>query len=225
MEPSPSEPSIRCEGVSFAYGSTRVLDGFSYEFRPGISLLHGFSGCGKTTLLKLIAGYLRPKSGKILLPGRQRPTSLRYQREDLGFVFQNLNLLPLASVRRNLDIVAHLAGMPRREARERADQLLHRLGLTDLARRRPQSLSGGQQQRAALARALIKGPKVLLLDEPTSGLDNLNTRVILRLLREGLPEDCCCLISTHDERLTELTDEIVDFNRFLPVEGHLAALA
>ena len=93
------------------------------------------------------------------------------------------------------------------------------------AKRTPQTLSGGQQQRAAIARALIKEPSVLLLDEPTSGSDDLNTRVIARVLREYIVSDRICVISSHDHRLESLADEILDFNCFLPLEGHLLALA
>lgn len=219
-----SDVRIECEAVAFRYAKEPVFEDFSHTFRGGISLLRGYSGCGKTTLLKLVGGYLRPRRGRIGLPGGLKPWNRRFQREHLGFVFQQLNLLPLASVERNLQIVGSLAGVGRRELRKRIEELLERLGLSDLRNRRPGHLSGGQQQRAALARALVKHPRVLLLDEPTSGLDDLNTRVIRRLLIEYLPRDCCCLICTHDERLEELADEILDFNRFLPVEGHLKAL-
>jgi len=217
--------NVECKKVTFRYGQHEVLSDFDQVFEPGITLLQGFSGCGKSTLLKLIAGYLKPASGSVALPDGRRPSDPRFQREVLGFVFQQLNLLPLATVERNLEIVGAVAGLSRKILRERIEHLLQRLGLLEFRQRKPTQLSGGQQQRAALARALIKSPRVLLLDEPTSGLDDLNTRVILRLLREELPEGCICLIATHDARLNDLTNATLDFNRFLPVEGHLQALA
>jgi len=143
----------------------------------------------------------------------------------MGFVFQQLNLLPLASVRRNLNLAAALAGVRRKTANERIKYYLKRLGLEDLAKRKPTSLSGGQQQRATIARALIKQPDVLLLDEPTSGLDDMNTTVIKQVLKEFTDMgERCIIICTHDNRLDEISDEILDFNAFLPIERHLVTL-
>ncbi|MFK7850106.1 MAG: ABC transporter ATP-binding protein [Akkermansiaceae bacterium] len=216
--------SLVCDSLSFSYGSTSVLDSFSHEFGTGITLVKGFSGCGKSTLLKLAAGYLSPSSGSIRTPGGGKPSAAAYQRSELGFVFQQLNLLPLATVRRNLSLVGALAGLSTSTVKTRIDNYLGLLGLSELAGRLPSSLSGGQQQRAAIARALIKEPRVFLLDEPTSGLDDLNCQVICRLLKESLPEHCVCLIATHDQRLDEIPHESLDFNRFLPIERHLETL-
>ena len=99
--------------------------------------------------------------------------------------------------------------------------LFGRLGLMEFRKRKPSALSGGQQQRAAVARALIKWPQVLLLDEPTSGLDEVNTKVIKDLIMTSLPKGCICIVSSHDYRLEEIADEIIDFNIRLPVEGPL----
>ena len=147
--------------------------------------------------------------------------SKKFQREGLGFVFQQLNLLPLANLVGNLNLVASLAGISKRQTKERSDLLFEKLGLTELRKKKPGSLSGGQQQRAAIARALVKKPKVLLLDEPTSGLDDDNTKVIKQLLETSLPKNCICILSSHDHRLEEIADEIIDFNLRLPVERHL----
>lgn len=218
-----SPDSITCRNLGFSYEKVAVFEQFNATFHPGLTLIKGYSGCGKSTLLKLIAGYLSPTAGKINLPTTF--TGSTFQRRDLGFVFQQLNLLPLASVRRNLALVGAFAGLSRQVVNERMDKYLQLLGLETLAERTPASLSGGQQQRAAIARALIKEPRVFLLDEPTSGLDDLNCRVIMKLLGTHLPADCICLVATHDQRLATLPHESLDFNQFLPVERHLVALA
>lgn len=216
---------LSCEKISYRYGRSGhwVLDQFSHEFTPGIHLIKGYSGCGKSTLLRILGKYINPKKGHIQLRGSNLKRS--YRNKQMGFVFQQLNLLPLASVRRNLNLAAALAGVRRKTANERIKYYLKRLGLEDLAKRKPTSLSGGQQQRATIARALIKQPDVLLLDEPTSGLDDMNTTVIKQVLKEFTDMgERCIIICTHDNRLDEISDEILDFNAFLPIERHLVTL-
>ncbi len=216
---------LSCHDVCYRYGRSDhwVLDHFNHTFAPGIHLIKGYSGCGKSTLLRIMGHYLRPLQGHVQLHGQG--LSRHYRNQQLGFVFQQLNLLPLATVRRNLHLAAALGGVPRSTANQRMDYYLQRLGLQELARRKPTSLSGGQQQRATIARALIKEPDVLLLDEPTSGLDDLNTTIIKQVLQEFTQTgERCIVICTHDNRLDEISDEILDFNAFLPVEGHLATL-
>jgi ABC-type lipoprotein export system ATPase subunit len=220
-------PGIVCDQISYRYTPKLpwILTDFSHRFQPGITLIKGSSGCGKSTLLRLIAGYLRPDKGKITIPGDVAPTDKNYQQRRLGFVFQQLNLLPLASVERNLEMAASLAGLKSGEIQQRTSRWINALGLAQYASRSPMALSGGQQQRAAIARALIKEPTVLLLDEPTSGLDDLNTSVIATALKNYITGDRVCVICSHDHRIDPIANEIVDFNRFLPLEGHLVALA
>lgn len=219
--------AIICQDVWFRYHARTpwVIQSFAHEFRPGITLIKGASGCGKSTLLRMIAGYLEPERGSILTPAGQSPASKDYQRRDVGYVFQQLNLLPLATVERNLEMAGSLAGLPMEETGRRAAIWLKTLGLEEFGKRRPMSLSGGQQQRAAIARALVKEPQVLLLDEPTSGLDDLNTQVISRALENFVSGPRICVICSHDARLDLIADEVLDFNCFLPLEGHLIALA
>ncbi|MCI0746137.1 MAG: ATP-binding cassette domain-containing protein [Verrucomicrobia subdivision 3 bacterium] len=218
--------AFTCREICFRYFRQQpwIINGFSYAFGPGITLIKGASGCGKSTLLRLMAGYLTPSSGSILTPAGVSPKDPEFQRRDLGYVFQQLNLLPLATVTRNLALAASLAGLPVHETSERSAKWLRLLGIEEFANRLPKSLSGGQQQRAAIARSLVKEPLVLLLDEPTSGLDDLNTRVIIRALHEYVTGSRICVISSHDARLESLAHEVLDFNRFLPLEGHLEAL-
>lgn len=219
------QSSIKCQSITFGYGKEPVFKEFSYTFEVGITLIKGYSGCGKSTLLKLIAGYLDPEQGQVVLPESWGNPSKLFQREGLGFVFQQLNLLPLADLEGNLNLVASLAGITREETRTRASSLFSKLGLSELKNKKPSNLSGGQQQRAAIARALVKQPRVLLLDEPTSGLDDANTKIIKQILVDSLMENCICILSSHDHRLEEIADEVIDFNIRLPVERHLKEVA
>lgn len=218
---------LACKNIYYRYARKApwVLEDFSHEFGKGFHLIKGYSGCGKSTLLRILGGYLKQQRGKIEIDGYRKNNS-RFQKQDLGFVFQQLNLLPLASVQRNLHLAASLAGISKRERNKNIDTYLEHLGLMDFKRRLPRSMSGGQQQRATIARALIKEPKVLLLDEPTSGLDDLNTEIIIKVLKEFVSDgNRVAIICTHDSRLDKVANDILDFNRFLPMEGHLEALA
>lgn len=213
---------IELERVSYRYPGAvmPVFDSLDLVVPSGITLAKGFSGCGKSTLLRLVAGLLMPSGGKILTDSSHRVGSPRYLRQEVGFVFQQLNLLPLASVGRNVRLAVEMAGGDPAEV----SRLITLLGLSRFEHTKPAKLSGGQQQRASIARALAKKPTILLLDEPTSGLDDLNTQVIARAIRETLPRGSVCLIATHDKRLDPIADDILDFNTFLPVEEHLKAL-
>lgn len=216
---------LKCENIHYRYQrrAAWILEDFSHQFIPGIHLIKGYSGCGKSTLLRILGHYLPPTKGKIYL--HNATLTKNYRTQQMGFVFQQLNLLPLATIQRNLHLAGALGGVPGPLARKRIQYYLARLGLEPLAKRRPTALSGGQQQRATIARSLIKEPSVLLLDEPTSGLDDMNTTVIKQVLSEYTQQgNKCIIICTHDQRLDEISHEILDFNAFLPVEGHLAAL-
>jgi ABC-type lipoprotein export system ATPase subunit len=218
---------LSCNNIYYRYARRApwILEDFSHDFSPGIHLIKGFSGCGKSTLLRVMGGYLRQQKGKITIEG-YKSNNTKFKRKDLGFVFQQLNLLPLASIKRNLNLAASLAGMSQREREKNTDKYLNLLGLGDFKKRLPKAMSGGQQQRASIARALIKEPSVLLLDEPTSGLDDLNTEVIINVLKEFINGgDRVAIICTHDSRLDKVAHDILDFNRFLPMEGHLETLA
>lgn len=224
---APARSQLVCDSLYYRYSSKTpwVIENFTHTFPAGITCIKGASGCGKSTLLRLIAGYLKPAQGTILTPAGKPASDRVFQRKELGFVFQQLNLLPLASVSRNLQMAGSLAGLSPEETSQQARHWLSTLGLEQLANRRPNSLSGGQQQRAAIARALIKNPSVLLLDEPTSGLDDLNTEVISKTIFDYIQGGRICIICTHDHRLDPLAHEVLDFNRFLPLERHLVALA
>lgn len=224
---NPASTLLRCCNISFRYRKDGpwVIEKFQGTFKPGVTILKGASGCGKSTLLRLLAGFLQPQSGAIFTPFISAPTDHTFQRHALGFVFQQLNLLPLATVRRNFALAGSLAGLSSQQIEANSARWVHLLGLEPYISRMPHSLSGGQQQRAAIARALVKDPMVLLLDEPTSGLDELNTRVITRALEQFVVGNRICVVCSHDPRIEHLGDEILDFNCFLPLERHLETLA
>ncbi len=203
---------LRCDDVSFGYmRKAKVLENFNHSFGNGITILKGYSGSGKTTLLKLLAGYLKPTAGRIISPTRHKVGSRLYLQRDIGYMFQGINLLPLLSVERNLRLAAEMAILPSSSWKNRCQELLADLGLTDMRKRRADRLSGGQAQRAALARTLMKNSPIVLLDEPTSGLDDGNTKTIIeRIIAESAQK--ICIISTHDARLFPIAHEIIDFD-------------
>ncbi|MFC5050359.1 ATP-binding cassette domain-containing protein [Rubritalea spongiae] len=215
--------AITIKDLSYGYPSAQslIFENFNTEFAPGITLLKGYSGCGKSTLLRIIASLIRPQKGQIITHSKYKYGSSQYLRKDIGFVFQQLNLLPLANLKRNVELAASLAG----KNKNAANDWLKLFGLDQLTDRKPASLSGGQQQRAAIARCLAKQPSIVLLDEPTSGLDDLNTSVIKQVLHEKLPAHCICVIATHDSRIDPIANEIHDFNTYLPMEEHLQEMA
>lgn len=210
---------VSCHNLNYRYSKKAkpVFTDFNFTAHPGITLLNGFSGCGKSTLLRLIAALLRPNSGSIETPSQHRYGSSKYLRQDIGFLFQQFNLLPLASIKRNITIASQLSGHVIKDS----NYWLKTFGLEHLASKKPTQLSGGQLQRAALARTLAKRSPILLLDEPTSGLDDLNTDLIKTILSQQLDSATICIIATHDQRLNGIANEIHDFNSNLPVEKHI----
>jgi putative ABC transport system ATP-binding protein len=194
----------------------KPLDGVSFSAEDGeLVVVLGPSGCGKTTLLSCLAGLLSPSSGQIRL-GDITVTDLRgaslaaYRRQTVGVVFQAFNLIASLSARGNVIVPMRLSGMPRSQAKARAGDLLGRVGLADRAHHRPAQMSGGQQQRVAIARALVYDPPLVLADEPTAHLDHIQVEGILRLLRELAAPGRIVIVSTHDDRVTQLADRVIE---------------
>ena len=174
----------------------------------------GPSGCGKSTLLNLLGGLDRPTSGEVLvhgerLAGASEARRARLRRSEVGFVFQFFNLIANLTVADNVELPALLAGVPAREARRRAAELLERLGLEETAPRVPGDLSGGQQQRVAIARALINRPSVLLADEPTGNLDTAAAREVVAVLRERHADGQTIVLVTHDMRVASAAERVI----------------
>lgn len=179
-------------------------------------VLMGPSGSGKTTLLSLAGALLPPTAGQVRVGGEDVGSLdagglARFRREQVGFVFQNVNLVPFLTARENLLVVRELGGGRRdRGARDRADQLLEELGLADRAGSLPAQLSGGQRQRVAIGRALMNDPALVLVDEPTSALDSHLGRQVMELLREEVTgRGVSAVVVTHDDLVTEYGDRTV----------------
>ncbi len=191
---------LELEGVDFAFpGAPHTLQDITLALAPGeVRGIVGRSGCGKTTLLKLAAGLLAPRSGRVALRGR----TPRDAREDIGFMFQQPTLLEWLSALDNVLLPVSLQRTPSPTERQRAMQLLTQLGLAGLAARRPGQLSGGQQSRVALARALVLQPSLLLLDEPFAALDALT--------REALQQDLLALCAQHATTTLFVTHDIAE---------------
>ncbi|WP_254602174.1 ABC transporter ATP-binding protein [Sphingomonas bacterium] len=199
-------PALEVSGLRHGFGDHMLFDDFALSQKPGEHLLLiGASGCGKTTLVNLIAGLLTPRSGTIRIGGEPmsaRPAAVRdgLRRRRLGIVHQTLRLVSALTVRGNLRLAQRLAGG---KADDRAiDILLSELGIGHRADARPRQLSQGEAQRAAIARALIGRPTLLIADEPTSALDDRNAeRVARRLLAAASDHGSTLLVATHDRRL------------------------
>jgi putative ABC transport system ATP-binding protein len=182
---------LRCESLTRSYASggreITVLRDITFELEAGGFLaVTGPSGSGKSTLLGLLAGLDRPTRGRVVLDGRDltaltEDERARVRAEAVGFVFQSFHLIPTLTARENIQVPLELRG---EDARERAEELLGRVGLGDRGHHYPAQLSGGEQQRVAVARAFAHRPKVLFADEPTGNLDAANGQNVVALLGE-----------------------------------------
>lgn len=212
--PTDGSTAIRAEQVSRYYSmgsaTVRAVDEVSLSVGEGEFLaLIGSSGSGKSTLLNLFAGLDRPTSGAIVVQSRNlaemTPQELaRYRSGTVGIVFQAFNLLPRMTLEENVELPMRLAEIDRGERAARAQEALERVHLEKRLAHRPAELSGGEQQRAALARALVNRPKILLADEPTGNLDSSTSEEILRLLREiNQSLGVTMVLVTHERSLAE----------------------
>ena len=210
--------SVRSVTKTYAQGGAalRALDGVDLDVDGGeLVLLMGPSGSGKTTLLSVMGCILRPTSGVVRILGRE-VSSLderelpQVRLEHVGFVFQGFNLFPTLTAFQNIELVLHLKGRSRREARRRAAELLDHVGLAAKRDVFPADLSGGQKQRVAIARALAGEPHIILADEPTAALDSQSGLAIIGLLRDLAHErGRAVVLVTHDSRILQLADRIV----------------
>jgi putative ABC transport system ATP-binding protein len=212
-------PAIALTGIVKHYrmGEEDIpaLRGIDLDVASGAFVaVRGPSGSGKSTLLNICGLIDAFDAGQYLLAGEDvgglddtARTMIRRRR--IGFVFQSYNLVPVMSVRDNVEYPLLLAGLPTAERRARVDEILGQVGLAGLADRRPDQLSGGQRQRVAIARALVKSPTLVIADEPTANLDTATASQVIDLMRAlGQRHGATFLIATHDDRMTAHCDEV-----------------
>jgi len=227
--------TLKVRDLSKTYGhgeqAVRAVRNASFSTEPGeFVAVVGPSGSGKTTLLAMVGGLLTPTSGTIEVNGRDiaglnAGQQAAYRRESVGYVFQANNLLPFLTARENLQMISRITGANGRAARQRADQLLEELGLTNRANAVATELSGGERQRVAIGRALMNDPELVLVDEPTASLDSARGRQMVEsLIQEVKSRGKLGLMVTHDMAMAELADRIIEMHDGeLNVRGKLAA--
>jgi len=211
---------IHVEGLNHSYGKgalkKQILFGVSVEIRKGeIVIVTGPSGSGKTTLLTLAGALRSAQDGSVQILGHEllnaRPATLEKVRRQIGFIFQQHNLLAALSALQNVELGIRGCGkFPRSEHRERAMHMLNAVGLGDRIHHKPEQLSGGQRQRVAIARALVSEPEMLLADEPTASLDKDSGREVVERMKVLAKEHgTTILLVTHDNRILDIADRIV----------------
>lgn len=214
-----TEVAARCDGLRKWFGTganrTAALRGVTLEVRTGeVLLLVGPSGCGKTTLISVLAGILDRDEGSFAVLGQDlqrlsRRELARFRARNIGFVFQQFNLMPSMTAAENVATQLLLQGVPLSRALREARGALAGVGMDERADYRPAQLSGGQQQRVAIARAVVHRPRLLVCDEPTSALDHETGHRVMESLRTAVRErSATAIVVTHDSRIFEFADRI-----------------
>lgn len=213
-------PIITISGVTKVYNPEKIpvhaLNGVDLDIRSGeFTAIVGPSGSGKTTLLNIIGGLDQPTDGNVIIDGTNIAhlgdnALIDFRKNHIGFVFQAYNLIPVLTARENVAFVMLLQGKPQVERRERVEELLHAVGLSDKMDKRPSELSGGQQQRVAVARALAPKPQFILADEPTANLDSASTANLLDIMAAlNEREHTTFIFSTHDQRVIDRARRVI----------------
>ena len=193
-----------------------ALRGISLKIEDGEFIaIAGPSGSGKTTLLNIIGCLDIPTKGDVLINGTSITTlstkeKAEFRKNELGFVFQTFNLIPVLTAYENVEMHLILVNMPAEEKKERVISILEEVGLSEFINRKSNEMSGGQQQRVAIARALVKKPSMVLADEPTANLDSMNAKEILSLMKElNKKKKTTFIFSTHDPLVMEFAERII----------------
>ena len=214
------EPVIAIEKLNHYYGKgtlkKQTLFDIDLEIFSGeIVIMTGPSGSGKTTLLSLIGGLRSVQEGSLRILGQQMHGASEKQliqfRRNIGYIFQAHNLLKFLTVRQNVQMSMELSNVSQREAISKSEAMLGIVGLGERLDYYPENLSGGQKQRVAIARALVNHPKLVLADEPTAALDKKSGRDVVELMQRLAKEQgCTILMVTHDNRILDIADRIVN---------------
>jgi|SRR6516165_3268081 len=218
-----SEQAVSCKGVTKEFGAngtkTLALRGVDLEVLAGqLTLLVGPSGCGKTTLISMVAGLLNPTQGSVAVLGTNLAKLsgrhlVEFRAKNIGFVFQQYNLLPALSAFENAAVPLIITGWSRAKAFAKARAMLATVGLGHRADNFPSQLSGGEQQRVAIARALIHEPRLLVCDEPTSALDAQSGQTVMELIKQvAVQPGRAVIVVTHDSRVFGFGDRIVEMS-------------
>lgn len=211
---------IKTKGITKIYTETSVpvnaLNGIDLDIKEGeFTAIVGPSGCGKTTLLNIIGGLDHPTEGEVEVSDTDITSMsdgdlINFRLENIGFVFQAYNLIPVLTTLENVEFVMLLQKRPKEERKERSMHLLELMGIAEKANKRPSELSGGQQQRVAVARALASNPKFILADEPTANLDSKSTSNLLDIMADmNREEKATFVFSTHDQRVIDKARRII----------------
>lgn len=215
---------------SFAVGDdvVPVLTDISAQVRLGeLTMLVGPSGCGKTTLISIVSGILSATSGNVSVIGKSLMAfsdreKVLFRRDNIGFIFQQYNLLPALTAAENAALPLFAAGMPKAQALQKAVAVLNDIGMQGQTEKLPRQLSGGQQQRIAIARALVHNPRVIVCDEPTAALDAKTGRGVMEILRRIADDKTrAVLVVTHDSRIYRFADRILEMSDGRIVGDHL----
>ena len=203
---------------TYKQGSLKVkaVDNVNLKISDGeFTAIVGPSGSGKTTLLNCIGGLDNPTSGKVIIDGElissySSDKMIKFRLNNIGFVFQSYNLIPVLTAKENIEMVMLMQGYNKQDMEKRSSDLLNEVGMGDMSKRRPAELSGGQQQRVAVARSLASKPKFILADEPTANLDSKSTAKLLDIMsRLNKQENITFIFSTHDQRVIDRARRVV----------------